>query len=196
MDALELIRSRRSTRSYRDTPVEPEKLQAVVEAGRYAPSGGNSQTTHFFVIQDQDVLAELAGTVQACFAEMETTPDMYASMARAITRSKKGGYVFHYGAPVLIVCANRRDYPNNLADCACAQENMMLMANALDLGSCWINQLRWLNEDERLLRRFRELGMGEDECIFASMALGYPATENGLPERQPLSRKGNPVTMV
>ena len=44
-------------------------------------------------------------------------------------------YVFCYNAPLLIVVANRADYGNNLADCACAIENMMLAANALDPGS-------------------------------------------------------------
>ena len=47
---------------------------------------------------------------------------------------------FHYGAPVYIVTANKMGYGNAMADSACALENMMIAANALDLGSCWINQ--------------------------------------------------------
>ena len=124
---------------------------------------------------------------------MEVTPGMYASMAAAIRASKGERYVFHYDAPVLIVAANKRDYGNNMADCACALENMMLMANALDLGSCWINQLRWLNENGRLLARFRELGLAEDERIYGAVSLGYADTADGLPPREPLPRTGNPV---
>ena len=195
-DAFELIRTRRSTRKYLDKPVEEEALRQIVEAGRYAPSGSNSQTTRFFVITDRALLAELAVAVKEEFAKMEVTPGMYRSMAGAIRAAKGEKYVFHYNAPALIVTANKKDYGNNMADCACALENMMLMANALDLGSCWINQLRWLNENERLLRRFRELGLAQDERVYGAVAVGLPDTADGLPPREPLPRTGNPVSRL
>ena len=195
-DAFELIRTRRSTRKYLDKPVEEEALRQIVEAGRYAPSGSNSQTTRFFVITDRALLDELAVAVKEEFAKMEVTPGMYRSMAGAIRAAKGEKYVFHYNAPALIVTANKKDYGNNMADCACALENMMLMANALDLGSCWINQLRWLNENERLLCRFRELGLAQDERIYGAVAVGLPDTADGLPTREPLPRTGNPVSRL
>ena len=196
MEALELIRTRHSTRRYQDRPVERELLAQIIEAGRHAPSGGNSQITHFFVITDQAVLAELAALVKQEFARMEVTPGMYRSLTHAITASKGESYVFHYHAPALIVTANQKDYGNNMADCACALENMMLMANALDLGSCWINQLRWLNENEAVNRVFRRLGLAENERIYGAVSIGYALTDSGLPVRSPLERTGNPVTWV
>ena len=196
MDAFELIRSRRSTRAFRSDSVEMEKLTQIVEAGRLAPSGGNSQTTHFLVIRDRAILTELAALVKQEFAKMDVTPGMYASMVNSIRRSKGDRYVFHFDAPVLIVTANRADYGNNIADCACALENMMLMANALDLGSCWINQLKWLNENPVILSALRELGLGEEERVYGAVAVGYAATPDGLPAREPLPRKGNPVTII
>ena len=105
-------------------------------------------------------------------------------------------YVFHYNCPVLIVTANKAGYGNNIADCACALENMMLMANALDLGSVWINQLRWLNENPVLLEEMKRLGMEADERVYGALALGYADTQNGLPVRIPLERTGNRITMV
>ena len=72
----------------------------------------------------------------------------------------------------------------------------MLMANALDLGSCWINQLRWLNENPVLLEKMKELGMEENERVYGALAVGYADTESGLPNRNPLPRTGNPVTYV
>lgn len=196
MDALELIKTRRSTRGFKDVAVESEKVRQIVEAGRYAPSGGNNQTTHFFVIQNKQVLSDLAVMVKQEFAKMETTPGMYKSLANAINRSKGEKYIFHYNAPVLIVTANKKDYGNNIADCACALENMMIMANALDLGSCWINQLKWLNENDVLLNYFRKLGLQDDEHIYGAVAIGYPKTNDGLPVRTPLERTGNVVTEV
>lgn len=196
MNALDAIMTRRSTRSYKPDPVEPEKLNAVIEAGRHAPSGGNNQTCHFLVIQDQTVLEKLAKLAEAAFAKMEVTPETYSSLKSSILQSKKGGYVFYYHAPILIVVANRKDYGNNLADSAVAVENMMVAANALDLGSCWINQLHWLTEDETILPYLRELGLGEDERVYASMVLGHARSADGLPQRTPLKRKGNEVTYI
>lgn len=196
MEALELIRTRRSTRKFQERPVEQELLDKIIEAGRYAPSGGNCQSTHFFVITDQNVLSELAELVKQEFSKMEIVPNMYRSLVNSITASKGGNYVFHYNPPALIVTANKKDYGNNIADCACALENMMLMANALNLGSCWINQLRWLNENPVLLAYFRKFGLLEDEHIYGAVSIGYAATEDGLPERRPLERTGYPVTII
>lgn len=194
MEMLEFIKSRRSTRKFDGRMVEREKIEAVVEAGRYAPSGGNNQSTHFLVICNPQVLETLAQMVQETFAGMEITPGMYSSMVSSIRASKAGNYVYHYHAPVLILTANQRGYGNNIADCACALENMMLEANALDLGSVWINQLRWLNEDPAITAYLRTLGLAENEQVFGALALGYAA--EGLPNRTPVPRRGNPVTYI
>ena len=196
MEALEAILTRRSTRNFRPDPVAQEKLDRILAAGRQAPSGGNSQTNHFLVIRSRAVLDTLIRMTEEAFAAMEADEHTYASLRRAITASKKGGYVFCYNAPMLIAVANRRDYGNNIADCACALENMMVAANALDLGSCWINQLRWLNEEPALLRYERSLGLREDERIWGALALGYPAAEGGLPARHLMELKGNEVTYI
>lgn len=193
---LEFIKSRRSTRKFKEDAVPEELLHQVIEAGRYAPSGGNSQSTHFIVVESREVLEELAVLAKEEFAKMEITENTYKSLVNSIQASKNGNYVFHYHCPVLIITCNKREYGNNIADCACALENMMLMANALDLGSVWINQLRWLNENPVLLKKMKELGMAEEERVYGALALGYADTESGLPVREPLERRGNPVTYI
>ena len=127
---------------------------------------------------------------------MEADENTYASLRHSINASKKGGYVFCYNAPVLIVVANRIDYGNNMADCACAIENMMIAANALDLGSCWINQLRWLNEQPDIVSYLLELGMKENERVYGAVIIGYPATESGLPSRHHMAQKRNEITYI
>ena len=196
MDMLQFIKSRRSTRKFKSEMVPDELTNQVIEAGRYAPSGGNSQTTHFLVIKNKEVLDKLAVLAKEEFAKMEITENTYKSMANSIRASKSGNYVFHYNCPVLIVTANKKDYGNNIADCSCALENMMLMANALDLGSVWINQLRWLNENPVLLKAMQEIGLLEDERVYGALAIGFPDTPDGLPVRTPLERTGNKVTVV
>ncbi len=196
MDAKQAILSRRSTRKFKDKPIDDETLKEIIEAGRYAPSGGNCQSNHFFVIRDKNILEKLTVMVRDAFSKMEIRDGMYKSLVNSITLSKSGNYVFHYNPPCLIVLANRKDYGNNLADVACALENMMICANAMDLGSCWINQLRWLNEEEKLLELFYSFGMKEDERIYGALALGYPDSEDGLPERKQIERKGNEVVYI
>ena len=191
MDAMTALLTRRSTRNYLPKPVEGEKLDKLLAAARQAPSGGNNQTNHFLVIQNRDVLDKLVGMTESAFAEMEVDEDTYSSLRHAILASKKGGYVFCYNAPVLIVVANRRDYGNNMVDCACAIENIMVAANALDLGSCWINQLRWLNEEPALVEYLCSLGMKTYERVYGAVIVGYPATDSGLPNRNMMAQKGN-----
>lgn len=71
----------------------------------------------------------------------------------------------------MIIVANRKDYGNNIADSVAAIENMMIAANALDLGSCYINQLYWLNEEPSLLAYLRELGLKE-KCPNFKLEIG------------------------
>ena len=196
MDAKQAILSRRSTRKFKDKLIDDETVKEIIEAGRYAPSGGNCQSNHFFVIRDKNILEKLTVMVRDAFSKMEIQDGMYKSLVNSITLSRSGNYVFHYNPPCLIVLANRKDYGNNLADVACALENMMICANAMDLGSCWINQLRWLNEEEKLLELFYSFGMKEDERIYGALALGYPDSEDGLPERKQIERKGNEVVYI
>lgn len=194
MDAFNAILTRRSTRKYTSEVPAKDTIERILEAGRYAPSGGNNQTTHFLVITDPEILSEMAGLVRNAFAGMEIRENTYASLKNSINASKRGNYVFHYNAPVLIVTANKKGYGNAMADSTCALENMMIAANAMDLGSCWINQLHWLDDDETVRGYLMRLGLADDETVTGSLALGFPAS--GGPLRDPLPRTGNPVTWI
>ena len=196
MNTFENIITRRSTRKYLDKEVSQELLEKIIETGRYAPSGGNSQSNHFLVIQNKQIIDHLVKMVERAFSQMEITENMYRSLQNSINLSKKGGYVFCYNAPVLIIVANKKDYGNNQADCALALENMILEANELDLGSCYINQLKWLNENQKILSYLQSLGMNEDERVYGSLIVGDPDTNDGKPLRKVLPRKGNEVTWL
>ena len=196
MNVIEAIKTRRSTRKFKARAVEMEKLQQIVEAGRFGPTGGNAQGNHFFVISKIETLMVLKELVQNAFAKMELRDDLYKSLKNSITLSRKGHYSFSYNAPVLIVVANKKDYGNNMADVACAVENMMLAANELDLGSCYINQLKWLNEEPSIRGYLGTLGLKDDERVYASVAIGYADTETGLPNRAESPRVGNEVVFV
>ena len=72
MDALTAIMTRRSTRNFSDAPLPESLMEAVLQAGRQAPSGGNSQSNHFFVIQNQNVIEDLIRLTQQAFSRMDT----------------------------------------------------------------------------------------------------------------------------
>ncbi len=148
------------------------------------------------MIRKKEVLQELIALVQQEFAKMEVTPENDDNFGGAIRAAKKGGYAFMYNAPILIVVANKRDYGNKYADVSCAMQNMMLAANALDLGSCWINQLRWLQDNPVLRAYLQKLGMAEDEEVCASLSIGYPDTPDGLPGRRVMPVTGNSVVYI
>ncbi|WP_337373453.1 nitroreductase [Mitsuokella jalaludinii] len=196
MDVFSCIATRHSTRKFKEEPVPQEVLDKVIEAGRQAPSGKHKNPSRFIVIRKKEVLQELIALVQQEFAKMEVTPENDDNFGGAIRAAKKGGYVFMYNAPVLIVVANKRDYGNKYADVSCAMQNMMLAANALDLGSCWINQLRWLQDNPVLRGYLQKLGMAEDEEVCASLSIGYPDTPDGLPGRRVMPVTGNPVVYI
>lgn len=196
MDVFSCIVTRHSTRKFKEEPVPQEVLDKVIEAGRQAPSGKHKNQSRFIVIRKKEVLQELIALVQQEFAKMEVTLENDDNFGGAIRAAKKGGYVFMYNAPVLIVVANKRDYGNKYADVSCAMQNMMLAANALDLGSCWINQLRWLQDNPVLRAYLQKLGMAEDEEVCASLSIGYPDTPDGFPGRRVMPVTGNPVVYI
>ena len=144
---LEVIRKRRSIRKYKPEQITDDELSQIIESGRVAPSGGNNQTSHFVVIQNREVLNTLKKMAAEEFSMMEVTEDTYKSLKSSILQSKKGNYDFTYNAPTLIVIANRRGYGNAMADCSVALENMMIAAASINIGSCWVNQLRWLADN-------------------------------------------------
>ncbi|AGK96975.1 nitroreductase family protein [Clostridium pasteurianum] len=189
---LEVISKRRSIRKYKKEQISEEKLSLVIEAGRFAPSGGNNQTNHFIVIQNRETLQELKLMVEKEFAKMEIKEDTYKSLKNSILASKKGGYDFTYNAPTLIVVANQKGYSNAMADCSVALENMMLAAVSLDIGSCWINQLHWLDDNKSTHAYMMKLGLTENETICGGLALGY----SQMSDMVPLKRTGNTVTYI
>ncbi|MDF2538645.1 MAG: nitroreductase [Herbinix sp.] len=191
-EVIQTIKKRRSVRKYKSEQLSDHELYAILESGQYAPSGGNNQTSHLIVIQKEEILKELKDLVEQEFSKMEVYEGMYKSLVASINASKRGGYDFYYNAPTLVIAANRKGYGNAIADCSCVLENMMLAATSLNIGSCWINQLHWLDENPVIRQFLIPLGLSEEETICGGLALGYPE----LREQTSLKRTGNSITMV
>ncbi len=191
-ETIATILQRRSIRAYTDQPVPQELLDEILLAGQHAPSGGNSQFCHFTVIRSREVLARLAATATQSFARMEVTPGMYKNFAGAIRRAKSGATDFFYNAPVLVLVSNLKSHANAMADSAIAIENMLVAAASLDIGSCWINQIKWLTGDRDIRTILTELGIGDEEIVCGALTLGYAK----IRPTAPLARTGNRITWV
>lgn len=143
-NVIENIKSRRSIRRYKEEQIKDEELFTILDSAKHAPSGGNSQTWQFTVVQNKEILLELNGYIKEAFEKLEVDENTYKSKKAGKVASKKDDYNFYYNAPTLIIVSNESNYSNAMADSACAIENMLLTANYLELGACWINQLTWL----------------------------------------------------
>ena len=107
MNTLECIKTRHSTRKFKADQVSRELIDQVLDAGRRAPSGGNTQLTHFMVITNQDVLNELVTLVQEEYGKMPITENTLPYMVNIIKMSAHGKFVLNYSEQVIIVLARQ-----------------------------------------------------------------------------------------
>jgi len=159
MDFYEAIRKRYSVRAYQDKPVEEQKLQRVLEAGRLAPSSNNRQPWKFIVVRDTELRKGLGKVAEQPFVGQ---------------------------APVVIVVVGLEpdrkmlcDVTADPVDCAIAIEHMALAAAAEGLGTCWIGHFR--QDPCREL-----LGVPPAAKVIELLPLGYPAVEPGAKSRKPI----------
>lgn len=192
-EIIENILTRRSIRSYKEEQVPEEALNTILQAGAYAPSGGNSQTWRFTAVQKPELLKALNDAVKQAYADYVVDENTYRSIVAGKKASQNPDFNFYYHAPTLIVVSNLASYSNAMADCACAIENMMLAAHALGLASCYINQLRWFG-DMAAVREVlsTELQIPSDHVICGSFALGFNA--GAQPKAQP--RKDGVINII
>ncbi|MBU2699634.1 nitroreductase [Sporomusaceae bacterium BoRhaA] len=191
-NVIENILTRRSIRKYTDQQISDEDLKIILEAAKYAPSGGNSQTWHFMVLQNKEKLLQLNGYIKSAFEKLEVDESTYRSIRTGKEASKNDSYNFYYHAPTLIIVSNEADYGNAMADSACAIENMFLVSHYLQIGSCWINQVSWFCNDKSVRTFLTELGVPENHKVCGSICLGY--RDGNAPVAK--ERKENIVTII
>ncbi len=172
-NVIESIKSRRSIRKYTKEQISDKDLYTILESAKYAPSGSNSQSWHFTVIQNQDILLKLNTCIKIAFEKLEVDENTYRSIRSGKIASKNDSYSFYYNAPTLIIVSNESNYSNAMADSACALENMLLTANALKLGECWINQVTWFDGDEAVRSILTSLEIPQSYKVCGAISLGY-----------------------
>ena len=161
---MEIIKSRRSTRAFKSELPPREQIMQLVEAAEWAPSGMGKCLWHFTVIYNAE---------------------KSLALARAVAEADNRGPDYNfYGAPVNIIISYQRDEHHAFVDGASAMENLLLMATALGLGSCWINQIRECCDAPRVRALLTEYGVPEEHIVICSAAIGYIAKETPAKPRK------------
>jgi nitroreductase/NAD-dependent dihydropyrimidine dehydrogenase PreA subunit len=190
---LELLRSRRSTRAFKDRPVERELIEKVIAGARLAPSAHNTQSTEFIVIQEPAVLKQIS-QLTADYLEKITrllrnpisraflrlvegekvkgamhALDGFERVAQAV-REGKDRILRH--APALILFHADRSIAFAEANANLALQNATLIAQTLGLGTFWTGYVvSTCNRDTRIPRL---LSLPEGHKVYGGLALGYP----------------------
>lgn len=165
MEYAKLVQARYSCKKYSDRPVEAEKLNAILEAGRAAPTAKNLQEQHIYVLQSKEALDKMDAV----------TPCRYgAGTVLAVAFDKNNVFTYPGG---------KRD--SGVEDATIVATHMILAAANEGVDSCWINFF----DPEKLAEA---LGLPENEEILMLMDLGYAAEGAGpLPNhssRKPLTQ--------
>jgi nitroreductase len=164
------IRNRRSVRMYKKNQITEETLQIILDAGLWAPSGHNAQPWHITVIQDEQFINQMSDI---------SIQDMAQSSLQWVARmGKRGRNIFHNAPTVLIVSGDEKDEEllNLCADCSAAIQNILLTAESLDIGSCWIGLVRFFFSHEEEVKK---LQLPEGYKPLYAVCLGYKARTNG-----------------
>ncbi|MGD9116750.1 MAG: nitroreductase family protein [Dehalococcoidia bacterium] len=169
MDLLETIKARRSIRKFKDAPVEEDKLNAVLEAGRQAPSWANTQCWRFIVVRDADIIHKLADTgfgVGGAHPN-RATEAMRMAPATIVVCAELGKAGCSYKEPREPV-TDKGDW--FMFDAALAMENMVLAATALGLGTVYIGAFDSVAAE-------KVLGVPQGYKVVSMTPLGYPDEE-------------------
>ncbi len=171
MDTLEAIKTRRSIRRYKTTPVDDNILTQVLEAARWSPSWANTQCWRFIIVRSDSIKAELAGALSTnnpSTNAIKTAPIVIAICAEL----KKSG--FYRGEPTTV----RGDW--FMFDAGLAMENLVLAAHALGLGTVHVGFF-----DQRKVEAI--LGVPEGFAVVEMTPLGYPDGEARVTPRKELT---------
>ena len=164
---IKSIKNRRSVRVY--TPERPSQkdLLAIVESGLYAPSGKGLQPWHITVITNPAVLERMTDQYKE---ELKAEGGDFAKMLE-----ENPDFKLFFGAPVGIIVSGDEKSEFSAIDCAAAVENMMIAAESLDLGTCWIQANMVLFDGVKGKELMKLLGIPEGYKPLYTFSLGYPA---------------------
>ena len=155
-DVIKNIKERRSIRKYKEDMIPKEIIEKIVEAGTYAPSGMGRQSSIIIAITNKNLRDKLS-KLNAKIMGVDSDP--------------------FYGAPVILVVLAKKDIPTYIYDGSLVMENLMLAANSLGIGSCWIHRAKEEFETGEGKEILKSLGIEDEYEGIGHCILGYKAEE-------------------
>jgi len=193
---FQFLRRRRSLRVYQDLPVENAKLKMLVEAGRYAPTGSNRQACEYIILSGRKILDPVCTLATQALQEegrkIQKAVDQYrqakkplpaeldsqqffpAVWERIAKKWKEGADQLLHRAPALILIHIKENSATTAElDAGIAATQMVLMAEALDLGTCFIAFLVRTLQESKELRTLLKIPV--NHRVYVAFTVGYPA---------------------
>lgn len=153
-ETLRTLQERRSVRSFLPDPIPEHILDAILDAGTWAPTGKNQQSPVMVVVRDAETIDYMENLNAAVMGQTGTHP--------------------FYGAPVVVVVLADGDNYNWLRDGSLVMGNLMNAAHSLGVGSCWINRAQEVFDSEEGKALLRRWGIPENYRGIANCILGWP----------------------
>lgn len=187
----EVILRRRSIRKYKPVQVPAHLVRRIIEVGRFAPSQGNCQPWSFVVVRDKDLLEKMEAHCIAVCRFFMNTPE-YAGVhpvpAAAMRLMSEGRMrVFHKAPTVILILMDKRGVGVPEVDVGIVGQNIVLAAQSLGLGTCWIGFSKFLNSSAPLMQA---LGIAPPFEIVEAITVGWPF---GVPSLNPIERQTHEV---
>ncbi len=157
-EVIQNIRSRRSVKKYKSDAVPQEIVDAITEAGTFAPSGLNKQSPIILQVTNKAVRDKLS-RLNAQVAGMPSGTDPF------------------YNAPVVLAVLANKDVPTYVYDGSLVMENLLLAAHSLGIGACWIHRAKETFQTEEGKALLKELGIEGNYEGIGNCILGYADAE-------------------
>lgn len=167
-ETLKSIKNRRSIRVYRPEQIQDTELNAILEAGLYAPSATNGQPWHVTVVQNLEILQAINADAMAAMTKSEN--DYF----RKFTANPAFNIFYH--APTAVVISGKTDSPYAVTDCAALTQNMLVAAESLDIGSCWVGLTNFALKGEKAAVYQEKLEIPAGYEPIYTITLGYKKT--------------------
>lgn len=156
MTPIELLLNRASCKKYTDTPLTNDQLDTIIKAGQAAPSGMNRQPIAILAVTNKEIRNELAKLNAAI---MNAAIDPF------------------YNAPAVFAILADPAIPTYMYDGSLACGQMILAAQALQLGSCWIHRAKEIFETEAGKAILQKAGLPTNYTGIGFVIAGTPAIE-------------------
>lgn len=190
-EIMNVIMHRRAIRRFSQKQIEKDVLEQILQAGLYAPSAGGRQGVIFVVCQDKEVNERLGKIKRANSNPSMAKNGNYVSKEQpSIADDPKLTNAF-YDAPIVVTLFAPKYFLFSVDDCACAAENMMLAADSLGVGSCYIGQGWTAFADSYGQEILQKWDIRSEYYAVMQLLLGYP--KEGDMHPAPKQRKNGRV---